>query len=121
MLLWDYTHTLPEGINNQQYFIKDLPAKNKGEAAVHIQGLKQGNYTLKISQVGYKRNDAFTGYIGMGSPAQLTKPQVDSLKAMATGKPSEEKALKVDADGVFKLNLPLRENDVYLIELSLAK
>lgn len=121
VLLWDYTHTLPEGINNQQYFIKDLPAKNKGEAAVHIQGLKQGNYTLKISQVGYKRNDAFTGYIGMGSPAQLTKPQVDSLKEMATGKPSEEKSVKVGADGVFKLNLPLRENDVYLVEINWVK
>jgi xylan 1,4-beta-xylosidase len=121
VLLWDYTATLPEGINNQQYFIKDLPAKNKGEANVHLQGLKKGDYTLKISQVGYKRNDAFTTYIGMGSPAQLTKPQVDSLKALATGKPSEEKRVKVDTDGVFNLNLPLRENDVYLVELSFAK
>jgi xylan 1,4-beta-xylosidase len=57
----------------------------------------------------------------MGSPAQLTKPQVDSLKAMATGKPSEEKQIKVGADGVFKLNLPLRENDVYLVEVSFVK
>jgi len=121
VLLWDYTHTLPEGINNQQYFIKDLPAKAKGEAAVSIQGLKKGNYTLKISQVGYKRNDAFTGYIGMGSPAQLTRPQVAALKAMATGKPAEEKRIKVNADGLFKLNLPLRENDVYLVEISLVK
>jgi xylan 1,4-beta-xylosidase len=121
VLLWDYTHTLPEGVNNQQYFIKDLPAKTKGEAAVRIQGLKKGDYTLKISQVGYKRNDAYTGYIGMGSPAQLTKPQVDSLKAMATGKPSEERQIKVDVDGKFNLNLPLRENDVYLVEIKLAK
>jgi len=121
LLLWDYTFTLPDGINNQQYFIKDLPPKNKGEVAINVNNLKKGNYTLKISQVGYQRNDAFTAYIGMGSPAQLTKAQVDSLKTLATGKPSEEKHIKINADGVFKLNLPLRENDVYLLELSLSK
>ncbi|MET0356774.1 MAG: glycoside hydrolase, partial [Cellvibrio sp.] len=62
LLLWDYTHTLPEGINNQQYFIKDLPAKNKGDAKIQIKGLKTGKYALKISQVGYRKNDAFTAY-----------------------------------------------------------
>lgn len=118
VLLWDYTHTLPEGINNQQYFIKDLPAKNKGETNVRIQGLKAGKYKLKISQVGYKQNDAYTAYILMGSPAQLSKPQVSELKSLATGKPAEEKSVTVGKDGVFALNLPMRENDVYLLELN---
>jgi hypothetical protein len=40
---------------------------------------------------------------------------------MAMGKPSEEKQIKVDTDGIFKLNLPLRENDVYLVELNFDK
>lgn len=118
VLLWDYTHTLPEKINNQQYFIKDLPPKPKGEVQVRLQGLKQGSYTLAVSQVGYQRNDAFTGYIGMGSPAQLSKTQVSTLKGLATGAPQQKKTVRVGADGRFSTSLPLRENDVYLLTLT---
>ena len=117
----DYTHTLPEKINNQQYFVQDLPARDKGKVAVNVGGLKPGAYTLTVSQVGYQRNDAYTGYIKMGSPKQLTRPQVTTLKAMATGKPSEQKTVRVGADGRFSTSLPLRENDVYLLDLQQAK
>jgi xylan 1,4-beta-xylosidase len=121
VLLWDYTHTLPEKINNQQYFIKDLPAKAKGDAKVNLAGLKQGSYQLELSQVGYGKNDAFTGYIGMGSPKQLTREQVATLKGMATGKPAQQRTVQVGRDGKFSLGLPLRENDVYLIKLTAVK
>ena len=121
VLLWDYTHTLPEKINNQQYFVQDLPARDKGKVAVNVGGLKPGAYTLTVSQVGYQRNDAYTGYIKMGSPKQLTRPQVTTLKAMATGKPSAQKTVRVGADGRFATSLPLRENDVYLLDLQQAK
>jgi xylan 1,4-beta-xylosidase len=112
---------LPEGLNNQQYFIKDLPAKSKGEVQVNLKGLKKGAYTLSISQVGYQRNDAFTAFIGMGSPDQLSKPQVATLKSLATGKPSQQRRVVVGSDGRFSTSLPMRENDVYLVKLDAAK
>ncbi|WP_225318934.1 glycoside hydrolase [Cellvibrio sp. KY-GH-1] len=118
VLLWDSTFTLPEGINNQQYYIKDLPPANKGKVSIQLQGLKKGNYTLLLSQVGYQKNDAYTAYIRMGSPAQLTRAQVAELKSLATGKPFAEKTIRISRDGKYQLDLPLRENDVYLVELS---
>jgi len=120
LLLWDYTHTLPEGINNQQFFIKDLPPKAKGKVDVSLRGLKPGAYTMTVSQVGYKQNDAFTAYIGMGSPKQLTRDQVSTLKAQATGKPARQQAVTVGSDGRLRTTLPLRENDVYLLQFSRA-
>lgn len=121
LLLWDSTITLPEGINNQQYYIKDLPAANKGEVNIRLNGLKKGKYKLAISQVGYQHNDAYTAYIHMGSPAQLSKAQVAELKAQASGKPAQQKTIRVGKDGQYALDLPLRENDVYLVQLSLSK
>jgi xylan 1,4-beta-xylosidase len=118
VLLWDHARTLPDGINNQQYFIKDLPPKDKGTVQVALRGVKPGTYTLALSQVGYRRNDAHTAWIGMGSPKQLTRAQVGQLKALATGKPYERKTLRVGADGRASLSLPLRENDVYLVKLT---
>ncbi|PUA27212.1 MAG: glycoside hydrolase [Cellvibrio sp. 79] len=121
LLLWDSTFTLPDGINNQQYYIKDLPPAKKDDINIRVDGLKKGKYKLAISQVGYQQNDAYTAYIRMGSPAQLSKNQVAELKAQANGKPAQEKIVRIGKDGQFALNLPLRENDVYLIELSVSK
>ena len=118
VLVWDYTHTLPDKTNNQQYFIKDLPAKGKGEVTLNLAGLKPGSYSLELSQVGYRKNDAFTGYIDMGSPKQLTREQVAQLKKMATGKPSEQRTVQVAKAGSLKLSLPMRENDVHLVKLT---
>ena len=118
LLLWDYSRTLPDGVNNQQYFIKDLPPAGKGEVRVQFGGLKAGSYTLTRSHVGYRHNDAYTAYIGMGSPKQLTKAQVATLKSLADGKPEERETVKVAADGRVSIKLPMRENDVYLLELS---
>jgi xylan 1,4-beta-xylosidase len=121
LLLWDSTLTLPDGINNQQYYTKDLPPANKGKVNIRLNGLKKGKYNLTISQVGYQRNDAYTAYIGMGSPAQLSRAQVSELKAQASGKPTQEKTIRVAKDGQFELALPMRENDVYLVELDTHK
>ena len=120
LLLWDYTHTLPDNINNQQYFVKDLPPKSKGDVQVRVHGLTAGRYTMSLSQVGYKKNDAFTGYIGMGSPKQLSREQVAVLKASATGEPFERKTVRVGNDGMLNVALPMRENDVFLIKLARA-
>jgi len=121
VLLWDYTHTLPPETNNQQFFIKDLPPKPKGQVKVAMQGLKPGAYTMTVSQVGYKQNDAFTSYIGMGSPKQLTRDQVAKLKAQATGKPTRQERVTVGSDGRLQTALPMRENDVYLLHFAAAK
>jgi xylan 1,4-beta-xylosidase len=75
---------------------------------------------MHISQVGYKRNDAYTSYINMGSPPQLSKTQVEVLKSQALGKPQEKRNLRVNADGRLHVSLPLRENDVYLVKLQPA-
>ena len=120
VLLWDVTHTLPDKVNNQQFYIKDLPPKPKGQVAVALRGLKPGAYAMTVSQVGYKQIDAFTAYIGMGSPKQLTRQQVATLKAQATGKPSQQRTVTVGADGRLATSLPLRENDVYLLQFSPA-
>jgi len=47
-------------------------------------------HTPDIPQVGYSQNDAYTAYISMGSPVQLTRAQEEILKAQATGKPEQK-------------------------------
>jgi xylan 1,4-beta-xylosidase len=117
ILLWDFTHTLPDSVNNQDYYIRDLPAKSKGKVKIELSGIPKGNYELEIYKVGYKVNDPYTTYASMGRPKQLTRQQVDIIKKQNDGSPTSKENIKVNSSGVFLKEFPARENEVFLLNL----
>lgn len=118
ILLWDYTYTLPDdSINNQDYYIRDLPAQSKGKVIITISDVPQGNYKLEIYKIGYRVNDAYTAYHDMGRPNQLTRQQVEEIKKKNDGSPIDSENIKIDASGKFVKELDIRENDVFLVNL----
>ena len=48
LLLWDYTYTLPDSTNNQNYYNKDVPAKAKGKVKINVENIPSGKYSLEI-------------------------------------------------------------------------
>jgi len=118
VLAWDFTYTLPDdSINNQQYYIRDLPSKDKGKLKVNLAEVPEGNYSLEVYKVGYRCNDAYTSYYDLGRPNQLTKQQVEQIKKINSGTPVSSEIVKVKDDGVFSKELNIRENDVFLMNL----
>src|SRR5664279_1897629 len=86
VLLWDFTNTHPgDSVNNQVYYVRDLPPKSKGELKINISKVPEGTYSLEIYKVGYRCNDAYSTYLSMGRPAQLSKVQVDQIKKQNNG------------------------------------
>jgi xylan 1,4-beta-xylosidase len=119
VLLWDFTVTNPaKSENNQVFYKRDLPAAPKGKVRIRLTHVPPGRYTQTLYQVGYRVNDAYAVYKDLGSPAQLTRLQVEKLHAASSGKPVEQSPVMVRADGTFERELPLRENDVYLLTLT---
>lgn len=117
-LLWDYTYTLPaDSVNNQQYYIKDLPSKPKGKADIRISNVPPGRYTLKIYKVGYQANDAYSTWLSINKPAQLNKNQVTQIKQQNNGAPVLQEEIVIKKDKLFNRQLEIRENDVLLAEL----
>lgn len=117
VLAWDYTYTLPDSVNNQQYYIQDLPAKSKGKLKVSITDIPAGDYMLEIYRVGYRSNDAHTSYIDLGRPAQLSRTQVEHIEKMNNGAPFSTEMVKIKAGMDFSKELEIRENDVFLLNL----
>lgn len=118
VLAYDFTNTHPgDSVNNQVYYIHDLPSKDKGKLKINLTGVPAGNYSLEIYKVGYRCNDAYSTYFDLGRPNQLTKMQVDQIKKLNSGNPISGEIVKVKADGVFSKELNLRENDVYFLNL----
>jgi xylan 1,4-beta-xylosidase len=119
VLFWDFTFTHPgKSENNQVFYKRDLPAAPKHSAQIHLAHLRPGRYTQTVYQVGYRVNDAYAVYKDLGSPAQLTRAQVSRLHAASTGNPVAESTVIVPPNGRFVLELPWRENDVFLVLLS---
>jgi len=118
LLAYDFTYTHPgDSVNNQVYYIRDLPSKDKGKLKVNISGVPEGDYSLEVYKVGYRCNDAYTTYFDLGRPNQLTKQQVEQIKKLNSGTPISGEIVKVKTDGVFSKELPIRENDVYFLNL----
>jgi len=116
VLFWNYTPPKTDE-SNQVYFKRDLPAKSVGTVRLSFSGLTQGNYNMRVYQVGYGVNDVYTDYFKMGSPATLTREQVQSLAMRNDGHPVSTMRVAVKQSGSFIKELPLRENDVYLLTL----
>ena len=118
VLFWNFTVThLPDSVNNQIYFKRDLPAKTIAPAKVKIDHLKAGKYQLQVYKVGYKINDAYASFIGINSPSQLTKEQVALIKNQNDNHPISTQIIQVKTDGKFEQEFPLRENDVLFLSI----
>jgi xylan 1,4-beta-xylosidase len=117
VLFWDFSYTLPDSVNNQAFYVRDLPAKAKGIVKVSLKGLAVGKYQLVLHRIGYRVNDAYASYLAIGKPLQLSKPQVDKIKQENDGAPVSKEVVQIAADGVFKKDFQMRENDVYLLQL----
>jgi xylan 1,4-beta-xylosidase len=114
ILCWDFTYTLPDSTNNQDYYTRNLPSRFKGKIVLNISSLPAGKYCLETYRIGYKHNDPYTAYLEMGSPQQLSPRQVEILKQHSTGQPLSQKIIEVLENQIFKHEVLLNENDVYL-------
>jgi xylan 1,4-beta-xylosidase len=116
VLFWNYTPPQTKE-SNQVYFKRDQPSKEIGDTRISFAGLPGGTYTLKIYRIGYGINDVYTDYLKMGSPPSLTREQVKTLSERNDGRPVSTTRVELKTSGSFSRNVPLRENDAYLITL----
>jgi xylan 1,4-beta-xylosidase len=118
-LFWDFTITHPgPSVINQEYYKAEHPANPKGAAELRLTNTKPGPYRLLAYKVGYRANDVQSAWRDLGSPAQLSRAQVETLRHASSGAPVDDEKVTVGADGVFSRRFELRENDVWLVELS---
>jgi len=117
VLFWDFTPIVPPaGTNDQAFYKKELPAKEKGLARLEIAQLPEGRYLAQAYRTGYRMNDAYTAYLDMGAPAQLTRPQEDALLKVADGSPAFQEVIS-HRGGAYAKEFTVRENDVVLVVL----
>jgi xylan 1,4-beta-xylosidase len=118
VLLWDYSPEVPpQGQNDQSYYKRNLPSRDKGKVHLALSRLTNGPYARQIYRIGYGINDAYSDYLAIGAPTQLSPAQVRFLKGKDSGAPTLQDFVTVK-DGSYADDLPMRTNDVYLVVLT---
>ncbi len=121
-LIWNYTPIAPPVVDGKQltdqvFYKREQPAKAAALVALALKGFKDGSYQLQVYRTGYEKNDAYTAYLHMGAPSQLTRAQVAALQLAASGAAVETRAVTV-VGGEFRQEFPMMENDVLLVTLT---
>ena len=116
ILVWDLTHPTDGKIANNIYFRQPHPAPDKGAAEIKLTHVPPGKYELQLWRVGY-HHDAYTAYLEMGAPPQLTRAQEKVLRDASQGKPESTRTIEIKATGEFAETLPLPENEVILLKI----
>lgn len=117
VLAWNFT-PLVTAESNQIFYKRSLLTKDAGELQVRVTNVPAGKYRLNVYRVGFGVNDVYESYLRIGSPANLSRAQVNDLGAKNDGRPVMSKEVSVDEKRLFRFDIPMRENDVVLLTLS---
>lgn len=115
VLAWHYAPP-DQPVSNRSFFTRVQPVGELAPLAIAVTGMQPGAYDARIYRTGFERNDAYTAYLKLGSPATLAPAQVAELEALTRDEPALE-TVRVAADGTAQLTLPMREYDIVLVDL----
>ena len=79
-----------------------------------FKNLSSGIYRLEVHRTGFRANDAYSAYIDMGAPRELTAAQLDQLNLLTRDLKEINRVVKVGKKGGYTFSLPMRSNDVVL-------
>ena len=74
-----------------------------------------------MHRTGYHANDAYTAYMEMGSPKDLTPSEVAHLNDLTRDLPETDRMMRSGADGTIKVTVPMNSNDIVLVTLKRGK
>jgi xylan 1,4-beta-xylosidase len=120
-VVWDFQQP-EQKVSNRSFYSRVVPAAESAPLAVQFRHARAGKYRLQVRRTGFKANDAYTAYIEMGAPKELTPAQVEQLHALTKDAPESDRTVTVGKNGALDVAVPMRANDVVLVTLEpLAK
>jgi xylan 1,4-beta-xylosidase len=117
VLFWNYTAIAPPaGSDNQVFYKLEQPAQPAPITHLAVDHVANGRYQLSVYRTGYEHNDAYTAYLHMGSPTNLSPAQVEALNKTAGGAATETRAVTI-SNGHFDEAFTMQQNDTVLVTL----
>ena len=119
-VIWDLLQS-QQKISNRSFFSRIIPPLTAPVAEMKLTHLKPGEYRLRVHRTGFRSNDAYSAYIEMGAPKDLTPAQLEQLKNLTRDVPESDHTVKVGKSGSYEFSVPMRSNDVVLVTFEKIK
>jgi xylan 1,4-beta-xylosidase len=116
-VLWDFEQP-EQKVSNRSFYTKLIPAHEAPPVHLQITDLvPNAGYQLEVRRTGYRANDAYSAYIEMGAPKDLTTAQLAHLNELTRDLPETDKAVRSGPAGTVEFTVPMNSNDVVLVKL----
>ena len=116
-VIWDFEQPYQK-VSNRSFYSKLIPAHAAPQVQLQVAHLvPNAAYRLEVHRAGFRANDAYSAYIEMGSPKELTTAQVAQLNELTRDNPETDKAVRSGSDGTVDLSFPMNSNDIVLVKL----
>jgi xylan 1,4-beta-xylosidase len=116
-VIWDFEQP-DQKVSNRSFFTKVVPDHPAAPVQLRIENLAPKTaYQLEVFRTGYHANDAYTAYLEMGSPKELTAAQIAHLSGLTRDLPETDNVVRTGANGIVQFSVPMRSNDIVLIKL----
>jgi xylan 1,4-beta-xylosidase len=117
-LIWDFEQP-QQKVSNRPFYTKLVPAGPAAPGQVQVTHLApKATYRLEVYRTGYRANDAYSAYLEMGSPRDLTPTQVEQLNNLTRDLPETDRAVRSSPDGTIDITVPMSSNDIVLVKLT---
>ena len=116
-VIWDFEQP-KQRVSNRSFYTKLIPAHAMAPVQLQVTHLVPNTaYRLEVHRAGYQANDAYSAYIEMGSPKDLSAAQVAHLNEVTRDLPETDKAVQSGPTGTVEFAIPMKSNDVVLVKL----
>jgi xylan 1,4-beta-xylosidase len=116
-VIWDF-ETPDQKVSNRSFFTKVLPSHPAAPVNLKATHLSPGTvYQVEVHRTGFHSNDAYTAYIEMGAPKNLTAAQIAHLNDLTRDVPVMQRLLRAGKDGSVDMTVPMNSNDIVLVTI----
>jgi xylan 1,4-beta-xylosidase len=116
-VLWDFEQPKQKE-SDRPFYTKVIPSHPAAPVKMEIRHLPpEVRYHLDLYRTGYHANDAYTAYLEMGKPKEITPEETRKLNDLTRDLPEKDQDLHSGKDGTVRLIIPMNSNDVVLVRL----
>ena len=119
-VIWGFQQP-QQKVSNRPFYSRIVPATPAPSLHVSVRNLSSGVYRLEVHRTGFRANDAYSAYLDMGAPRELTLTQLDRLNLLTRDLPEIDRVVRVGKKGSYAFSLPMRSNDVVFVTLERIK
>jgi xylan 1,4-beta-xylosidase len=117
-VIWDFEQP-DQKVSNRPFYTKIVLSHPAGTVKMQATHLAPNTaYRLVVHRVGFHANDAYSAYIEMGSPKELTAAQVAHLNELTLDLPETDTLVQSGQAGTVEFSIPMNSNDVVLVKLN---